>query len=286
MKLNPDILQKVRSVEIHTRRLLSGTLIGDHSSAKKGFGLDFDQLRDYQVGDDVRHIDWNSTARSDRTLVREYTEERNRTIMLVVDGSASMKYGSSDELKSDIAAQVGSVLALVADYSRDNVGMVLVGNNTKQVVPPKRGRAHVHYIMETLFMHQPKGKVSLEKGLADVLRMNRKDMIVFVISDFLTAGYESVLKMISKRHETILIHCFDPLEVALPNCGLLPIQDPETGDMIVISTGSKELNHFLKKQQYDIEDLCKRSKVERLSLQIDQPFIGQLIRFFRMRMLT
>ncbi len=285
MKLNPEILQKVRHIEIHTRRLLGGLAMGDHSSSKKGFGLEFDQLRDYQVGDDVRCIDWSSTARADKILVREYKEDRNRTIMLVVDGSASMFYGSTEELKSDVVAQVASVLALAADYSRDTVGMILFSDNKKIVIPPSRGRAHVHMLMETIFMHKPSGKTSLSNALQAVLELKRKDLIVFVLSDFLTSDYEKALKMVSKRHETLAIHCYDACELALPAFGLVPLRDPETGSDVLISTRSSELSKFLDRQQNLIKDICIRSRVDMLSLQAGKSFIGDLIRFFRKQML-
>jgi uncharacterized protein (DUF58 family) len=285
MKLNPEILQKVRHIEIHTRRLLSGLVAGDASSSKKGFGLEFDQLRDYQVGDDVRCIDWKSTARADKLLVREYKEDRNRTIFLVVDGSASMFYGSSEELKNDLAAQVSSVLALVADYSRDLVGMVLFSDDKKVVLPPSRGRAHVHKMMETLFMHKPSGNASLNDALHTVIQMKRKDMIVVIVSDFLSTQYDKSLKMVSKRHETFAIHCYDQLEVAMPAFGLLSVQDPETGKNMLISTDNKKVQTFLAQQQYVLKDLCNRARVELLSLQTGKPFVGELIRFFKKQML-
>ena len=278
-------MQKVRHIEIHTRRLLSGLVAGDASSSKKGFGLEFDQLRDYQVGDDVRCIDWKSTARADKLLVREYKEDRNRTILLVVDGSASMFYGSSEELKNDLAAQVSSVLALVADYSRDLVGMVLFSDNKKIVLPPSRGRAHVHKMMEILFMHKPSGNASLNDALHTVIQMKRKDMIVLIVSDFLSTQYDKSLKMVSKRHETFAIHCYDQLEVAMPVFGLLSVQDPETGKNMLISTDNKKVQTFLAQQQYVLKDLCNRARVELLSLQTGKPFVGELIRFFKKQML-
>ena len=285
MTLNPEILKKVRHIEIHTRRLLSGIVSGDSSSSKKGFGLEFDQLRDYQVGDDVRCIDWKSTARIDKILVREYKEDRNRTIMLVVDGSASMFYGSSEEFKSDVGAKIASVLALTADYGRDTVGMILFADGKKIVIPPSRGRAHIHVLMETLFMHQPSGSTSLEDALQTVIQMKSKDLIVFVLSDFLTTGYEKTLKMLSKRHETFAIYCYDPLEHQLPSFGLLPIQDPETGVQIVISTRDASLQHFIANQQHAVRDMCLRARVDLLPIATNKPFIGDLIRFFKKQMI-
>ena len=180
MELNQEILQKVRNIEIHTRRLLSGTLLGDYSSARKGSGLEFDQLAEYQYGDDVRFIDWKSSARTNKILVKNYIEERNRTIMLVVDGSASLRYGSSDILKQDIAAQIGSVLALVADYSKDYVGLILFAQDVVKVLPPRRGRQHVHAIMEELFSHTSSGQTSLTKALERLMLIKKSNALVCI----------------------------------------------------------------------------------------------------------
>ena len=203
MKLSKEVLQKVRSIEIHTRRLLSGTLIGDYSSAKKGSGLEFDQIRDYQEGDDVRFIDWKASARQDKLLVREYIEERSRALILAVDVSASTFFGSSDELKNDRYAQIASVLALVGDYSKDHVGLILFSDHVQTVIPPKAGRQHVRMIMERLFEAKPSGATVLDGALQRLIQMNRKDAMVFLISDFYAStGYEKLLRIICKKYDT------------------------------------------------------------------------------------
>ncbi len=283
MKLSTEIFKKVRHIEIHTRRLLNGIVIGDYNSSRKGFGLEFDQLRDYQIGDDVRCVDWKSSARADKVLVRQYKEDRNRTIMLVVDGSASMLYGSGEDLKNDLVSQVASVLALTADYSRDTVGMIFFSGDKQHVISPSRGRAHVHFLMETLFSHKPSGSTKLNDALQAVIKMKKKDMIVFVLSDFLVDGYEKTLKMLSKRHETFAIVCSDALEAELPDIGLLTVQDLESNNKIVVST--KNIKTLLKEQFFLIRDICLKSRVNTLFLQTNKPFIADLIRFFKKQVL-
>jgi uncharacterized protein (DUF58 family) len=287
MKLSKEILQKVRNIEIHTRRLLSGTLIGDYSSAKKGSGLEFDQIRDYQEGDDVRFIDWKGTARQDKLLVREYIEERNRVIMLVVDGSASTFFSSSEELKSELFAQIASVLALVADYGKDQVGLILFSDQVQTVIPPKSGRQHTRLIMETLFNHVPEGTTSFEPALHRLIQMNRKDAIVFLLSDFIVGpGYEKLLRIVCKKYDTVAIRCFDQSEQALPDVGFLSVRDPETGDCGLLKTGSKGLLVHMKEWHKEVGFTLKKCGADLMDLEVQKPFMGELVRFCRQRMFS
>lgn len=185
MKLDKEILQKIKQIEIQTRRLLSGSQVGDYSSAQKGSGFEFDQIREYQVGDDVRFIDWNSSARSNKILVKQYIEERNRTIMLLVDHSESTFFGSSRFLKSQVIAQIASVLALVADYGKDHVGALLFTDEVTSVIPPKRGRQHVREIMGHVLSTPAAGKTSLTCVLKRLIELQKRDAVVFIISDFM-----------------------------------------------------------------------------------------------------
>lgn len=287
MKLSKEVLQKIKTIEIHTRRLLSGTLIGDYSSAKKGSGLEFDQIRAYQEGDDVRFIDWKSTARQGTLLVREYVEERSRTVMIVLDGSASTFFSSSGQLKSDVLTQIAAVLALVADAGKDHVGLILFSDGLELVIPPKGGRQHVRMIMEKIFSHVPlsTSQTSLELPLHRLIEMNRKDAIVFLISDFVVEkGYEKTLRMVSKKYDTIAIRCLDRREKELPNVGLLPIIDPETGVQGFLKTSSRDVTYFLEEQYKETEYLLKKCGVDLLEIEVQKPFIGELVRFSRQRM--
>jgi uncharacterized protein (DUF58 family) len=283
MKLSKEVLQKVRNIEIHTRRLLSGTQLGDYSSARKGSGLEFDQLREYQPGDDIRFIDWNSSARQDKVMVREYIEERNRTIMLVVDGSASQFYGSSSQLKQDLVAQVASVLAIIADSCKDFVGLILFEDEVKTVLPAKHGRKHVHAVMEQLFIHQGTKKTSITKALERLIAMKRKDMVVFLLSDFIDTGYEKLLKIVCKKYDTVAIRCLDKCEKSFPSVGYVQMVDSETGEQALVH--ATNLPGILQTRLKTNNDLLKRCGAELLELETEQPFVGQLVRFFRQRML-
>jgi uncharacterized protein (DUF58 family) len=285
MKLSKKVLQKVKQIEIQTRRLLSGTQIGDYSSAQKGTGLEFDQIREYQMGDDVRFIDWNASARNNKILVKQYIEERNRTIMLLVDQSASTFYGSSDQLKSEVINQIASVLALVAECGKDHVGALLFADEVTQVIPPKRGRRHVHEIMERIFTQKPTGKTSLKNALERLIMLQKQDAIVFVISDFFDTGYEKVLKIASRQHDVVAVRCLDKREQTIPNCGFVPVLDPETGQEGMIDTQGKRLNQYLNDHQQQTVSTLRKCGTELLDVHVERPFVGDIIRFFRRRMM-
>lgn len=285
MKLSKEVLQKVKQIEIQTRRLLSGNQIGDYRSAQKGTGLEFDQIRDYQMGDDVRFIDWKASARSDKILVKQYIEERNRTIILLVDQSASTFYGSSSQLKSEVIAQVASVLALVAECGKDHVGALLFADEVTQVIPPKRGRRHVHEIMEKIFTQKSTGKTSLKNALERLITVQKHDAIVFIISDFFDSGYEKVLKVVSRQHDVVAVRCLDKREKSFPAYGFLPVCDPETGQEGMINTNQKIVSELLKKYQQETVSTLRKCKAELLDVQVDRPFVGDIIRFFRRRMM-
>lgn len=284
MKLSKEVVQKIKQIEIHTRRLLRGTQLGDYRSAQKGTGLDFDQIREYQLGDDVRFIDWNASARSDTLLIKQYRQERNRTIMLLVDQSASTVFGSEELLKSEIIAQIASVIALVAECGKDSVGALLFADQVLKTIAPGRGRDHVHKLMEHLFISQPSGATSLRSALQTLLAAQKQSAIVFIISDFLTNDYEQLLKIAARKHEIVAIRCLDPREKTFKNCGMLSVQDPETGQSGLLQTGSQKCNLLLTEHYYATQSLLKKCGIELLDIAVDRPFIGEIIRFFRKKM--
>lgn len=285
MKLTQEVLNKIKQIEIQTRRLLSGTQVGDYSSAQKGSGLEFDQLREYQLGDDVRFIDWNASARTNKILVKQYIEERNRTIILLVDQSASTFYGSEISLKSDVIAQIASVLALVADYGKDHVGAILFSNEVRQVIPPRSGRKHVHNLMESFLSQEPAGKTSLKIALERLIALQKKDAIVFILSDFFDTGYENLLKIAAKKFDVIAIRCLDKLETHFNVEGFLTIEDPETYEQVTIKTGTQPLHNFLQQEKEAVDAILRTCGVELIDIQTNRPFIPDIIRFFKRRMM-
>lgn len=285
MKLSKEVLHKVRQIEITTRRMLRGSMMGSHASSVKGAGLEFDQLRDYVLGDDVRFIDWKTSARMGSMAVKEYIEERNRTIILLIDKSASTLYGSQELLKSDIINQVAAVFTIVAEYSKDYCGALLFNDDVIRVIPPMQSQTHTHRLMEEIFSTVPSGSTDFGVVCKRLLALQKKDAIVFLISDlFNIQKYEKELKMVSMHHELIAIECLDPQEKDIHIPVELMLQDPETGDSFYMQGNSKEYKKICKKLQEDTITFLKKNNIELLSIHNEQNFIGDIIRFFRKKM--
>ncbi len=287
--ITEDVLRKIKQVEIHTRRLLRGTLMGDARSAQKGSGLDFDQIREYQHGDDIRFIDWKSSARLDSVLVKQYIEERSRVVLLAVDVSGSSFFGSTDTLKHDIIAQIASVLAFMTNTGKDLVGLILFAQDVELYIPPGRGRAHVHTIMEHVFGYKPvKKTTNITSALKKLAQLKRRDAIAFIISDFIDDTIDdSYLSLVSNLYECIALRCLDRREHELPAAGFIPVEDPETGEHVLLDMRKHKLagiKHFLKERIEKQNQLFRRRGVRVVDLPNHESFIGDLIRFFRRRM--
>ena len=287
--ITTEIQHKIKQIEIQTRRLLRSALVGDSRSAIKGTGFEFDQIRQYQFGDDVRFIEWKASARTNNLLVKQYIEERSRTILLAVDISASNLLGSDNALKQDTIAQIASVLALVSDMGKDRVGLLLFADSIELYIPPSRGRNHIHTIMAHLFGHRTEKKgTNITAALKKLAQLKRKDAVVFLISDFIDDAIDpAYVSCIARLYDLIAIRCLDQREQTIPEIGFLPIQDSETGEHLVPDTRKKSLtqvHHFLK-ERYDTQNrFFKRHGINLIDVANNDSFIGTLIRFFRRRM--
>ncbi len=286
--ISKEIVKKIKQITIQTRRLLRGTMAGDSRSALKGTGFEFDQIREYQFGDDVRFIDWKASSRHDNLLVKQYIEERCRTILLAVDVSASGVLGSGESLKRDIFAQVASVLALVATSGKDRVGLILFTDTIEKYIPPSRGSQHANTIMRVLYTYQPTGKkTDLGAVLKKIAQYKQKDAVSFIISDFIDSSIDSkLLSHVAQRHELYAVRCIDERESSLGNFGFIPIEDSETGEISLLDTRKKNnpINAYLK-ERIDLQTrLFKQKGVQLLDLPNNHTFIADLIRFFRRRM--
>lgn len=286
--ISPEILKKIKQIEIYTQRLLTGSLVGDSRSAIKGQGLEFDQIREYQVGDDVRFIDWRASARMDKLLVKQYIEERNRTVLLAVDVSASAFFSSDQELKNESMAQIASVLALVADYGKDHVGLILFSDKIEEFVPPSAGRKHVRLIMEKLFAPRQYNKnTNIEVALQYAANLKRKDVILFVLSDFISSDFSQSLRCVAKQYDTVAIRCLDVHEEKFPAVGFLTIADPETGQTVLINAqagGLQDINSFLESRRIEQDNLFAQCGVDCVQVTNNKHFMGDLVKFFRRRM--
>lgn len=286
--LSKEILKKIAAIEIHTKRIMNTTLLGDARSAQKGSGFEFNQIRDYQMGDDVRFIDWRSSARADKLLVKEYIEERSRTIMILLDVSRSTDYTSGVLSINEITQQIAAVLAFIAGYSKDRVGLILYSNEVECVIPPGLGHAHIHAVLGEIFGHITTGRgTSGVVALERLMRMKRRDAAVYIISDCIDESLEKALKTASRIYEIVVIRCLDPNERHVPEAGFLSVADVETHEQVVLDTRtlrSKGLHGFLEKQLGEQLMLFKKYGIDCLDVQNNETFIGEVVRFFRRRM--
>lgn len=283
-----ELLKKVRHLEIRTRGLVNQVFSGEYHSVFKGRGMAFSEVREYQVGDDIRMIDWNVTARLNHPFVKIFEEERELTVMLMVDMSGSQYFGSLVALKRDVAVEVSAILAFSAMKNNDKVGAILFTDHVEQFIPPRKGKSHALRIVRELLSFEPKSRrTSLEAGLEYLNRVLKKRSIVFLISDFIDSGYEAALKIAGKRHDFIGIVLLDPREGELPKVGLIAFRDAETGEQRWIDTSSHKVRATHKSSwntlQQDRRSLFLKSKLDGVEIRLDQPYMKPLIDFFKLR---
>jgi uncharacterized protein (DUF58 family) len=289
-RISADLIKKVRQLEITTRRLLNGSLMGDSRSALKGSGFEFDQIRDYQQGDDIRCIDWRASARSDKFLVKQYREERNRTIFLAVDVSASSGFSSSGTLRSEVMSQVAAVLALVGDQGKDSVSLLLFSDRVEHFIPPARGRTHARAILTALFSHQAKSKKTMIAVALDYLmKLGSREGIVFLISDYIDLmPVERSLRIATRKYDIVAIRCLDAHERIFPTVGFVTIEDSETGMSAVLDVRGRSvrsINTFLDRRGDEQKKIFARYGIDCVDIALNRPFIGDMIQFFCRRMM-
>ncbi|MEX0849467.1 MAG: DUF58 domain-containing protein [Candidatus Dependentiae bacterium] len=286
--VSKDVRKRIRQIEIHTKRLLRGSLVGQSSSAVKGSGLEFDQIREYQQGDDVRYIDWKSSARMDKLMIRQYIEERSRSIVLAVDISGSSFFSSGVKTKYQVMQEVAAVIALAGEMAKDRIGLLLFSDEVELFIPPNSGQKHVRYLLEQLFSYAPKRKkTSVTTALEYVAKFRIKDAVVFLISDFISPSFEKALSIVAKRYELIAVRCLDKNEREMPRVGFLPMVDDETGVMTIVNLGSKKarVNRFCHERLLNQNRIFSTYGIDLLEVKIAQPYIQEMVRFFKKRML-
>ena len=282
------ILQKVRRIEIKTRGLVNDLFGGEYHSIFKGRGMTFSEVREYNPGDDIRLIDWNVTARTGSPFVKVFEEERELTVFLVVDISASGEFGSGSQLKRDYGAEVASVLGFSAIKNNDKVGLILFSDKVEKYILPKKGKSHVLRVIRELLYTVPKGsKTSIKVALDYLLKVAKRKCVVFLISDFLDDSYLRSLKIANKKHDLITIQLLDPVELELPDMGLLKVEDPETGETFWIDTSSQKSMKQLRKEigikQSNFRKEIKKSGIDLISISTDEDFVDPLMSFFKSR---
>ncbi len=283
-----ELLRKVRHLEIRTRGLVNQVFSGEYHSVFKGRGMAFSEVREYQVGDEIRTIDWNVTARLNHPFVKVFEEERELTVMLVVDLSGSQFFGTHTSLKRDIAVELSAILAFSAMKNNDKVGAILFSDGIERFIPPRKGKSHALRIVRELLSFEPKGKgTNIRSALEYLNHIQKKRSIVFLLSDFLDAGYEPALRIAGKRHDLIGVVLTDPRERTLPPVGLMPLRDAESGTLRWVDTSDTRVRRAFESKRRAADEARRseflRSRLDAVEIRLDQPTMKPLVDFFRLR---
>jgi uncharacterized protein (DUF58 family) len=283
-----NILKKIRALEIKTRGLVETAFAGNYHSVFKGRGMNFEDVREYQPGDEIRAIDWNVTARLGTAFVKKFTEERELTVMLIVDVSASGNFGSTIQSKRELAAEVACLLAFSAIRNNDKVGLILFTDQVELFIPPKKGRSHTLRLIREILFFGPKGRGTKPALALDYLnKIVTRRAVVFFISDFQAPDFSQALAVSGRRHDLIAVHVHDERERSLPNVGIVTLEDAETGEQIEINTGNSATRSrfadLADEQTQQLSRTLRRSNIEEISLRTGEDYLPALRTFFKQR---
>ena len=283
-----QLLKKVRQIEIKTRGLSNHIFAGEYHTAFKGRGMAFSEVRDYQSGDDIRSIDWNVTARYNSPFIKVFEEEREMTVMLLIDVSASGNFGTIKEFKRELSTEISAILAFSAIKNNDKVGVIFFTDMVEKFIPPKKGKSHILRIIREVLDYKPTQKgTNISSALEYFNSTIKKRSICFILSDFMSPSFEKPLKISSKKHDVVGLRIYDRRENKLPNIGLIPIQDPETEEILFVDTTNKKIReNFTKKRQENIKKIKKlfpASGVDLINIATGKDYVKPLINFFKNR---
>jgi uncharacterized protein (DUF58 family) len=283
-----EFLKKIRHIEVRTIRLVEDLMAGQYHSVFKGRGMDFDEVRPYQAGDDVRRIDWNVTARTGTPHIKKYVEEREMTVMLLVDASASGVTGSTHQSKRELAAEIAAVLAFSAVRNNDKVGLLLFTERGEKYIRPGKGRSHVLRLISQILSHQPAHRgTNLSAALNHINVALSRRAVLFVISDFMDENFERTLKVTSRKHDVIAVPVVDASERQLPNVGWIAFEDAETGEVVEINTGDAEAREIFKSgaeaRISGLRRMLRQAGLDTIEVETDQPYLKSLSQFFQTR---
>jgi len=287
--LSRDLIKEIRTIEIVTRRLVNEQMAGQYHSVFKGRGMDFDEVRQYQPGDEIRLIDWNVTARMGEVFVKQFVEERELTVMLLVDASASLGFGTRTRTKAELAARIAALFAFSAIKNNDRVGLILFTDKIECFVPPKKGKQHVLRMLTDVLSRRPEGRgTNLASALEFLGRVARRKAVAIVISDFAGGDYDRALDVANRRHDVLCVNVVDPMEEALPAIGLgyVEVEDPGTGEVVTIDTGAafrKRYARLVAKEKQRREEIFKRLNVDFVNVRTDRPYAQPLVNLFKLR---
>ena len=284
-----EILKKVRLIEIKTRHIVNNIFGGEYHSAFKGMGMEFAEVREYYPGDDIRAIDWNVTARTGKPFIKKYDEERELTVMLIVDVSASGFFGTGESLKSDIMIELASILSFSAIKNNDKVGLLLFSDKIEEFIPPKKGKSHVLRVIREMIYHKAKDrKTDISIALEHIQKVLKRKSIIFLLSDFWDDSYQQTMKLINKKHDLINIQILDKAEIAIPKLGMVKFHDAETQKSAWIDTNNKHVRNistkYIQNKNKVIKEFCKKNKIDFISIDTAEGYLNPLEQFFSTRM--
>ncbi|WP_299249092.1 DUF58 domain-containing protein [uncultured Lacinutrix sp.] len=283
-----ELLKKVRKIEIKTRRLSDHIFGGEYHSTFRGRGMTFSEVRQYQYGDDVRNIDWNVTARTNLPHIKVFEEERELTMLLMVDISGSELFGTDQQFKNEIITEISATLAFSATQNNDKIGLILFSDEIELYIPPKKGRSHVLRIIRELIELKPKSKgTNVAEALKFMRNVMKKKAIVFVLSDFIADDYKQTLKIAAGKHDITGIRIYDKSEEAIPNLGMVQMQDTESGELMLVNTGSKKVRQNYSKFYNDkveyYKDSFAKSGAGTIDCRVDESYVKKLLGYFKRR---
>ena len=283
-----EVIQKVRRIEIKTKRVVDSILSGEYHSAFKGKGMEFSEVRSYSEGDDIRSIDWNVTARMGAPYIKKHTEERELSVMLMVDASASGSFGTVNKFKGEIAAELCALLAFSAIKNNDRVGLIIFTSDVEFYIPPQKGKNHVlHVIREMLFFKPSKKGTNISQALGFLNRVQTRRAVVFLVSDFFSADYSAALRISARKHDLIAVTINDPREKTFPNVGLIELEDTESGKTILVDSGSRTFRDMYAKEmsaRYQaVQTQLRSTGVDEIHVSTETEYVEPLMRFFKKR---
>jgi len=283
-----ELIKKIKQIQIYTSRMVDASFAGQYESVFKGRGMQFDEVREYTPGDDIRTIDWNVTARTGKAYIKRFVEEREMTVMFVVDLSASGDFGTVNKAKNELAAEFCAVLAFAAAKNNDKVGLLIFTDQIELYIPPKKGISHMlRLIRELIYFKMPKRRTNISGALDYLAKVVRKKATVFLVSDFIETDFKKPLSLLNKRHDVIAAVVRDKAEITLPGIGLIEFADAETGETILIDTSSRKFRNQYSKttaQRFDeLKNMLRTINIDCISISTDKPYIQDLVRFFHMR---
>ncbi len=283
-----DILKKVKRIEIQTRGLVNDVLSGEYHSVFRGRGMEFSEVREYQYGDDVRTIDWNVSARMGHPFVKVFEEERELTVMLLVDVSSSGNFGTVEQMKGELAIEICALLAFSAIKNNDKVGLIIFTDRIEKFVPPKKGKKHVLRVLRELLYHEPQGRgTDISMALEYLSRITHRRAVVFLVSDFISSDYQKAMQIANKRHDLVAITITDPREMDLPDIGLIELEDAETGEMVLLDSADKTTRKMFHSETSDLklkrDKLLRSMSIDSIDVRTDISYVEPLIKFFRAR---